>query len=147
MTVAANCKQVLTIAIAVFLFDLHINFTNGIGIILTLIGGVSRYFLHLLHRTGNLILTSILVSWIGLVRLDRIPGKEQQGTSVPTHSGPLGVLAACTLKGSKHTRTYRRSRHDRLVSVPSCKPQIHLVLSNPLSADKRSVHLSHFGRP
>jgi hypothetical protein len=42
MTVAANCKQVLTIAIAVFLFNLHINFTNGIGILLTLIGGVSR---------------------------------------------------------------------------------------------------------
>lgn len=39
MTVAANCKQVLTIAIAVFLFNLHINVTNGIGIILTLIGG------------------------------------------------------------------------------------------------------------
>jgi hypothetical protein len=42
MTVAANCKQVLTIAIAVFLFNLRINFTNGIGILLTLIGGVSR---------------------------------------------------------------------------------------------------------
>jgi len=41
MTVAANCKQVLTIAIAVFLFNVHINFTNGIGILLTLIGGVS----------------------------------------------------------------------------------------------------------
>lgn len=44
MTVAANCKQVLTIAIAVFLFNLHINFTNGIGIVLTLIGGVSTVF-------------------------------------------------------------------------------------------------------
>ena len=41
MTVAANCKQVLTIALAVFLFNLNINFTNGIGIALTLIGGVS----------------------------------------------------------------------------------------------------------
>lgn len=41
MTVAANCKQVLTIAIAVVMFNLSINFTNGIGIVLTLIGGVS----------------------------------------------------------------------------------------------------------
>jgi hypothetical protein len=45
LTVAANCKQVLTIAIAVFLFNLHINFTNGVGIMLTLIGGVSRSLL------------------------------------------------------------------------------------------------------
>jgi uncharacterized membrane protein len=36
-----SCKQVLTIALAVVLFDLHINFMNGIGIMLTLIGGVS----------------------------------------------------------------------------------------------------------
>jgi hypothetical protein len=43
MTVAANCKQVLTIVIAVFLFNLKINFTNGIGIMLTLIGGVSKH--------------------------------------------------------------------------------------------------------
>lgn len=41
MTVAANCKQVLTIAIAVVMFNLTINITNGIGILLTLIGGVS----------------------------------------------------------------------------------------------------------
>ncbi|EIW72361.1 hypothetical protein TREMEDRAFT_25821 [Tremella mesenterica DSM 1558] len=39
MTVSANCKQVLTIALAVVLFDLHINATNGIGILLTLLGG------------------------------------------------------------------------------------------------------------
>ncbi|WVQ82526.1 hypothetical protein IAT38_004655 [Cryptococcus sp. DSM 104549] len=39
MTVSANCKQVLTIALAVILFDLHISPTNGIGILLTLIGG------------------------------------------------------------------------------------------------------------
>jgi hypothetical protein len=36
-----SCKQVLTIALAVVLFDLHISPTNGIGILLTLIGGVS----------------------------------------------------------------------------------------------------------
>lgn len=41
MTVSANCKQVLTIAISVFLFDYYITFTNAIGILLTLIGGVS----------------------------------------------------------------------------------------------------------
>ncbi|OWZ28658.1 hypothetical protein C351_06492 [Cryptococcus neoformans c8] len=39
MTVSANCKQVLTIALAVVLFNLHITPTNGIGILLTLIGG------------------------------------------------------------------------------------------------------------
>jgi uncharacterized membrane protein len=38
-----SCKQVLTIALAVVLFDLHISPTNGIGILLTLIGGVSSY--------------------------------------------------------------------------------------------------------
>lgn len=39
MTVSANCKQVLTIALAVVLFNLNITFTNGIGIFLTLCGG------------------------------------------------------------------------------------------------------------
>jgi hypothetical protein len=38
----ASCKQVLTIALAVVLFDLSISPTNGVGILLTLIGGVSR---------------------------------------------------------------------------------------------------------
>ena len=36
-----SCKQVMTIALAVFLFNLTITFTNGIGILLTLLGGVS----------------------------------------------------------------------------------------------------------
>lgn len=40
-----SCKQVLTIALAVVLFNLHITPTNGIGILLTLIGGVSLDFL------------------------------------------------------------------------------------------------------
>lgn len=31
----------MTIALAVFLFNLTITFTNGIGILLTLLGGVS----------------------------------------------------------------------------------------------------------
>ncbi|KAK6905981.1 hypothetical protein I203_106816 [Kwoniella mangroviensis CBS 8507] len=39
MTVSANCKQVLTIVLAVMLFNLHISPTNGIGILLTLVGG------------------------------------------------------------------------------------------------------------
>ncbi|WVO16811.1 hypothetical protein L204_104497 [Cryptococcus depauperatus] len=39
MTVSANCKQVLTIALAVILFNIPITPTNGIGIALTLIGG------------------------------------------------------------------------------------------------------------
>ncbi|KAI9638239.1 TPT-domain-containing protein [Dioszegia hungarica] len=40
MTVSANCKQVMTIALAVVLFDLNISITNAIGILLTLVGGV-----------------------------------------------------------------------------------------------------------
>lgn len=63
MTVAANCKQVLTIAIAVFLFNLHINFTNGIGIVLTLIGGVSTDF-SILH-VFSLIESLFLVARVG----------------------------------------------------------------------------------
>ncbi|KAI5120319.1 hypothetical protein M0805_000379 [Coniferiporia weirii] len=39
ITVAANVKQVLTILIAVFLFDLTITPVNGLGIVLTLVGG------------------------------------------------------------------------------------------------------------
>ncbi|OCF42111.1 hypothetical protein I317_04082 [Kwoniella heveanensis CBS 569] len=39
MTVSANCKQVLTIVLAVMLFNLHISPTNGVGILLTLVGG------------------------------------------------------------------------------------------------------------
>jgi uncharacterized membrane protein len=37
-----SCKQVMTIALAVVLFDLHISITNAIGILLTLVGGVSQ---------------------------------------------------------------------------------------------------------
>lgn len=36
-----SCKQVITIALAVILFDLHITLTNAAGILLTLVGGVS----------------------------------------------------------------------------------------------------------
>lgn len=39
MDVAANVKQVLTIVLAVFVFDLHINFVNFVGIALTIAGG------------------------------------------------------------------------------------------------------------
>lgn len=39
MTVAANVKQVLTIVLAVIIFDLSINRTNLFGITLTLFGG------------------------------------------------------------------------------------------------------------
>jgi hypothetical protein len=42
MTVSANCKQVLTIAIAVVMFNVHITPTNALGILLTLVGGVRR---------------------------------------------------------------------------------------------------------
>ncbi|BEJ12457.1 hypothetical protein CspHIS471_0209170 [Cutaneotrichosporon sp. HIS471] len=44
MTVSANCKQVLTIALAVVLFNLHITIMNGIGIGLTLSGGACYAF-------------------------------------------------------------------------------------------------------
>jgi len=39
MSVAANIKQVLTILCAVAIFDLTVTLTNGVGIVLTLIGG------------------------------------------------------------------------------------------------------------
>ncbi|RCH98186.1 UAA transporter, partial [Rhizopus stolonifer] len=39
MTVAGNVKQVLSIVLAVIIFNLTITFTNSIGIILTLAGG------------------------------------------------------------------------------------------------------------
>lgn len=39
MTVAANVKQVLTIVLAVMIFNLSINMTNLFGITLTLFGG------------------------------------------------------------------------------------------------------------
>lgn len=39
MTVAANVKQVLSIILAVLIFDLSISFTNAAGIMLTLAGG------------------------------------------------------------------------------------------------------------
>lgn len=41
MTVAANVKQVLTIILAVIIFDLHITPTNLFGISLTLFGGAA----------------------------------------------------------------------------------------------------------
>ncbi|KAG6331952.1 hypothetical protein ID866_7136 [Astraeus odoratus] len=39
MTVAANVKQVLSIILAVLIFDLSISFTNALGILFTLAGG------------------------------------------------------------------------------------------------------------
>ncbi|KAI8348833.1 triose-phosphate transporter family-domain-containing protein [Choanephora cucurbitarum] len=39
MTVAGNVKQVLSIVLAVIIFNLNITFTNSIGILLTLAGG------------------------------------------------------------------------------------------------------------
>ena len=88
MTVAANCKQVLTIAIAVFLFNLHINFTNGIGILLTLIGGVSRGVSQARVSPVPLFLTRACLN-SGMVWLHRVSRKEQQGPSQPSHKGSL----------------------------------------------------------
>jgi len=39
MSVASNIKQVLTILCAVGIFDLTVTLANGVGIVLTLIGG------------------------------------------------------------------------------------------------------------
>lgn len=39
MTVAANVKQVLTMGLAVMIFNLHITAFNGVGIFLTVAGG------------------------------------------------------------------------------------------------------------
>jgi len=39
MSVAANVKQVLTVLCAVIVFDLTITPANGLGILLTLVGG------------------------------------------------------------------------------------------------------------
>ena len=77
MTVAANCKQVLTIAIAVFLFNLHINFTNGIGIVLTLIGGVSTDFsiLHVLSLIEYL--SSRGQGWYGWIEFQEKNAKSR----------------------------------------------------------------------
>ncbi|TXT10656.1 hypothetical protein VHUM_02161 [Vanrija humicola] len=51
MTVSANCKQVLTIALAVVLFNLEISVTNGIGILLTLIGGAWYAFVEFSEKS------------------------------------------------------------------------------------------------
>ncbi|KAL1408879.1 hypothetical protein Q8F55_005693 [Vanrija albida] len=51
MTVSANCKQVLTIALAVVLFNLQISITNGIGILLTLIGGAWYAYVEFSEKT------------------------------------------------------------------------------------------------
>ncbi|KAL7409467.1 triose-phosphate transporter family-domain-containing protein [Mrakia frigida] len=45
MTVAANVKQVLTIVLAVIIFDLSINPTNMLGIVLTLAGGAGYAYI------------------------------------------------------------------------------------------------------
>ncbi|KAI5450189.1 hypothetical protein NCC49_003338 [Naganishia albida] len=62
MTVAANCKQVLTIAIAVVMFNLTINITNGIGILLTLIGGAWYGWLEYIERNAKTRLPSKVLS-------------------------------------------------------------------------------------
>ncbi|RDB23391.1 GDP-mannose transporter GONST5 [Hypsizygus marmoreus] len=50
MTVAANVKQVLTILCAVILFDVTITPMNGVGIVLTLVGGVVYALVELKER-------------------------------------------------------------------------------------------------
>lgn len=75
-----SCKQVLTIALAVVLFNLHITPTNGIGILLTLIGGVSLdFFLFMLFSSFSVVSQFTLDAddhEIGMVRLRRVPREE-----------------------------------------------------------------------
>ena len=40
LCVQANVKQVLTVVLAVVIFNIHITVINGLGIILTLLGGM-----------------------------------------------------------------------------------------------------------
>ncbi|KAJ6588328.1 triose-phosphate transporter family-domain-containing protein [Mycena capillaripes] len=53
MTVAANVKQVLTIACAVVIFNLTITTLNAVGIILTLVGGAWYAWIELIERQGS----------------------------------------------------------------------------------------------
>ncbi|KAF9045472.1 triose-phosphate transporter family-domain-containing protein [Panaeolus papilionaceus] len=50
MSVAANVKQVLTILCAVSIFDLTITPANGLGIVLTLLGGVTYAYVEISER-------------------------------------------------------------------------------------------------
>ncbi|TDL19540.1 TPT-domain-containing protein [Rickenella mellea] len=50
MTVAANVKQVLAIASAIFLFNLSINLVNAIGISLTILGGAAYGYVDYYER-------------------------------------------------------------------------------------------------
>ncbi|KZT43327.1 TPT-domain-containing protein [Sistotremastrum suecicum HHB10207 ss-3] len=53
MTVAANVKQVLTILLAVLIFNLSLSPTNAIGIILTLVGGAWYAFCEYREKTSK----------------------------------------------------------------------------------------------
>ena len=67
--VLSSCKQVLTIALAVVLFDLHISPTNALGILLTLIGGV-------------LLFTAVVLrSWVGYLLMLVIRGGTHMSNS------------------------------------------------------------------
>jgi hypothetical protein len=50
MTVAANVKQVLTILLAVLIFDLTITPANGLGVLLTILGGAGYAFVEFGER-------------------------------------------------------------------------------------------------
>lgn len=50
MTVAANVKQVLSIILAVMIFNLTVTSTNALGILLTLLGGAWYTYLEMLEK-------------------------------------------------------------------------------------------------
>lgn len=54
MTVAGNIKQVLTILLGVLIFNLTITSTNALGIILTIVGGISYGYVELSETTGRI---------------------------------------------------------------------------------------------
>ncbi|KAG8934205.1 UAA transporter [Tulasnella sp. 418] len=60
MTVAANVKQVLTILLAVSIFDIHLSLTNSVGIVLTLIGGAWYAALELKEKRRRRRLSGVL---------------------------------------------------------------------------------------
>ncbi|KAG0225756.1 UAA transporter [Actinomortierella wolfii] len=54
MTVAANVKQVLSIVVAVTVFDTVIGFLNGLGIVLTLLGGAFYSYVDLQEKNKRM---------------------------------------------------------------------------------------------
>lgn len=81
LTKIGSCKQVLTIALAVVLFNLHITPTNGIGILLTLIGGVSPFPSLSPCTLASLLLLFSFLSCLFPISLQRLMTINRDGTA------------------------------------------------------------------